>query len=301
MTLTSFRIQSMTGFGRAQAETTIGQLLVELRTVNNRFQDISIALPRELNLFESALRNLVKAEIPRGKIDCRIRYTPTEAQQPKVRINAALAKEYVEQLRQLKDLGLATELPVQVLTSMPGVMEITPAEMDEQQAWAAVEGVMRAAIEALRAERAREGQALGVQLYELGAQLGILVGKVEANQAEVIARYRERLLQRVAELENEIKTKLDPGRLEMEVALFVDRSDVSEEVVRLRAHIERLNALLLNEHKEPAGKNLDFLTQELGREVNTIGSKVRDTTLTGLALEMKSIVERIREQVQNIQ
>lgn len=296
-----FNIQSMTGFGRAQAETAAGQFSVELRTVNNRFQDISVALPRELSLFESSLRNLLKQEIPRGKIDCRVRTTPLETQQPQVRLNMALAREYVEQLKQLQEAGVSGELPVQVLTSLPGVLEVTQSEFDEQAVWQAVEGVARQAVESLKLERAREGQALGEQLHGLMLELAECVGQIERDKDEVVEKYRERLAARVAELEAEIKTKLEPGRLEMEVALFADRSDVTEELVRLRAHLARLDALLINKDGAPAGKNLDFLVQELGREVNTIGSKVRETKITGLTLEMKSLIERIREQVQNIQ
>lgn len=296
-----FGIQSMTGFGRAQAETAVGQFMVELRTVNNRFQDTSISLPRELGQFESLMRALLKQEIPRGKVDCRVRYTPIESQFPKVSLNLSLAEQYITQLKRLQEMGLSGEIRVEAVTSLPGVLEVAPAEMDEQVMWQALQDVARQAIAALNQERTREGRALGEQLHDLMVQLRGLVEQVDAQKHEVVQRYRERLTQRIEELEADIKTKLDAGRLEMEVALFADRSDISEELVRLRAHLDRLDALIKNEENAPAGKNLDFLVQELGREVNTIGSKVRETGITGMALEMKSIIERIREQVQNVQ
>lgn len=296
-----FKIQSMTGFGRAQAQTAAGQFTVELQTINSRFQDFNVALPRELNQFESALRALLKQEISRGKIDCRIRYTPSEAGQPQVSINAVLARQYVDRLSALQELGATGELSLQLLTSLPGVLEIKAAELDEQAMWEAIKGVAAQAIESLQAERRREGQALGEQLHELMLQFRALVDTADQAKDEVVQRFRERLAARIVELETNIKTQLDPGRLEMEVALFADRSDVSEELVRLRSHLDRFETLIENKDGAPAGKNLDFLVQELNREVNTLGSKVRETKVTGLTLEMKSIVERIREQIQNIQ
>ena len=300
--MTEFNLQSMTGFGRAQGDSEFGQLSAELRTVNNRFQDISINLPRELGLLESALRMLLKQEIPRGKIDCRIRYTPAPARHSRVTINIALAREYLDQLKQLQEAGASGDIPINVLTTLPGVVEIAPADSDEQALWEALKGVVLQAGQALGAERAREGDALGRQLHDLGRQLRARVDEIDLHKSDIVKKYRERLTQRVAELEADIKTKLDPGRLEMEVALYADRADISEELTRLRAHLDRLDKLLQNEEgATQAGKNFDFLTQELGRETNTIASKVRDTTVAGMALEMKSIIERIREQTQNIQ
>lgn len=296
-----FNIQSMTGFGRAQAQTAAGVLAFEIQTINSRFQDVSCALPREFGQFESGLRALLKQEIQRGKIDCRLRYTPSEAGQPQININLPLAAQYIEKFKSLQDLGASGDLSLQVLTSLPGVMEIKAAELDEQAVWEAIQTVAQMGVEALRQDRRREGQALGEQLHELLGQMRAQVDEVDACKDEVVQRYRERLGARVAELAANIKTQLEPGRLEMEVALFADRSDVSEEIVRLRAHLDRLESLIVNKEGAPAGKNLDFLVQELVREVNTLGSKVRETKVTGLTLEMKSLVERIKEQVQNVQ
>lgn len=297
----TFNLQSMTGFGRLQLQTPAGQFSVELQSVNSRFQDFSIMLPRELGQLESALRVLLKQEVSRGKLDCRIRFTPSEAGQPQVTINTSLARQYVERLRALQELGASGDLSLQVLTSLPGVIEIKAAELDEQAMWEALQGAVLQALEALRQERGREGQALGQQLHELMLQFRALVDEADQAKEDVVQRYRERLAARVAELEATVKTQLDPGRLEMEIALFADRADVSEELVRLRTHLERFETLIANPGGAPAGKNLDFLVQELNREVNTLGSKVRETRVTGLILEMKSIVERIREQVQNVQ
>lgn len=295
-----FNLQSMTGFGRAQVQSPAGQFTVELQTVNNRFQDVSVSLPRELNPFESALRALLKQEISRGKIDCRIRYQPGEAGLPQVNINTSIAKQYVERLEALRELGAGGELTIQVLTALPGVLEIKAAELDEGALWETLQGVVTQAIAALQGERRREGQALGEHLHEMLLQMRAMVEEADGAKEDVVARYRERLTARVAELEASIKTQLEPGRLEMEIALYADRADVNEELVRLRTHLDRFESLILNKEGALAGKNLDFLTQELVREVNTLGSKVRETRVTGLILEMKSVIERIKEQIMNI-
>ena len=298
----NYNIKSMTGFGRSQYDTPRGQYVVELRSVNNRFLDLSLSLPREMNFLEANLRRLFKDVIDRGKVDCRVRFTTAPGQQPVVSINQELAARYIEALRGLQAAGAGGDtIPLDVLTGFPGVVEITSAELDDEQLWAELEGALRPAIENLNAERAREGQALAGQLHDLGQRVTELVGCIEAVKDQVVVRYRERLGARIAELEDDTRGKLEPGRLEVEVALYADRCDLSEELVRLRVHLDRLETLLANEKGESVGKNLDFLVQEFGREINTICSKARDTDITGHALEMKNCVESMREQIQNIQ
>ena len=299
--MTPCQIKSMTGFGRAQRQTAYGQFTVEVRTVNNRYQDISVSLPRELNALEGAVRTLLKERLARGKIDCRVRYTPAAEQQPRVTINQPLALQYIERLRELQEMGVESDIPMQLVTSLPGVVELVPAELDEKQLWEELRAAAEEAVAAVDAEHVREGRALGVQLRELGGRMREARAEVDRLKAAVVERYRERLRARLDELQEEIKVPLDAGRLEMEVALFADKADIAEELVRLEAHLERFDELLRNEDDEPTGRGLDFLVQEFMREINTICSKARDSDLLGPALEMKSIVERIREQIQNIQ
>jgi uncharacterized protein (TIGR00255 family) len=192
-------------------------------------------------------------------------------------------------------------MSIMELANLPGVIDVAPIEYDQEEAGRELESVARQAIDALEREREREGAALGEQLNGLIRQMDGFVGHVDALKDAVVEKFRRRLSDRVNELQSEIKGPVEPGRVEMEVALYADRCDISEELVRLRAHLERAAALIGASGGEPAGKNLEFLTQELAREVNTICSKSRDTELTGLALEMKSTVEKIREQVQNIE
>ncbi|MCE5231370.1 YicC family protein [bacterium] len=294
-------LRSMTGFSRARSETPIGQFTVELRSVNNRFHDASISMPRELAALEMKLRALLKSRISRGKIDCRIRCTFADKAQPVVQVNLPLVHSYVEKLQQLRHALGADEVPLELLANMPGVMEVVPAEVDDEALWQALEKAVNDALDAFDLDRAREGAALGEQLVDLGRQMRERLALVDERKGEIVSNQRERLRQRIAELEDETKSKLDPGRLEMEVAMFADRADISEEIVRLGAHLDRYDALLAGSGEESAGRALDFLLQEMGREVNTIMSKSRDTSLTGTGLEMKSILEKIREQIQNIQ
>lgn len=295
------RLKSMTGFGRAQNVSEAGELSVEVRAVNNRFHDLSLALPRDLSALESPVRALLKQRVRRGKIDMRIRYNPAEANQPQVSINLSLAEEYALKLKALARIGGSGELPVQVLTGLPGVMEIMPAEIDEEELWILVRNVIEQALTNFDRERCREGAALGAQMLALTAGLKELHARAEGLKDEVVNRFRERLTSRLAQFEEQLRDKLDPGRLATEVALFAEKADINEELVRLAAHLERFDALLRNEPDDSVGKNLDFLLQEIGREINTICSKSRETQLTSVWLEMKNIAEQLREQIQNIE
>jgi uncharacterized protein (TIGR00255 family) len=294
-------LMSMTGFGQAQGDGPLGLFGVELRTVNNRFQDISVTLPRELGALEMPLRLLLKQEIPRGRIDCRVRFTPGAAAQPAVGINLDMAQAWVAQLRQLQPLGLRDEPSLQTVLNLPGVLQSQSAPGNEPDIFEQLRPVLEQAISALNRERRREGEALGHELQQQVLGLRALAKEVEAKKDEVVARYRERLQSRIAELESDLKLQLDTGRVAMEVALFAEKADITEELARLKSHLDRFIQLLTLEQKEPAGKNIEFLLQEIGREINTTCSKARDTAVIGLGLEMKAIAERLREQSANIQ
>lgn len=297
----STNLRSMTGFSRARRDTPHGQFSVELRSVNNRFHDASVSMPRELASLEMRLRALLKARISRGKVDCRVRCAFTDKAQPQVQINMPMAHAYIARLHELRNAAHADQIPLELIAGLPGVMEVIPPELDEEVLWQSLAMAVDEALDAFDRDRAREGAALGEQLVDLGRQLRECVAAIVLRKEEVVANMRVRLRQRIAELEDEIKSRIDPGRLEMEVAMFADRADISEEIVRLVAHLDRYDALINGSGEESAGRALDFLLQEMGREVNTIMSKSRDTALSGAGLEMKSILEKIREQIQNIQ
>ena len=294
-------LKSMTGFGRAQTATPEGVFTVELRCVNNRFLDSSVMLPRKLSTHEGAVREMLRARISRGKLECRVRFAPAEAARPEVKINQELAAEYATQLQGLADLTGEGTVPLKVLISLPGVLEVGGIESDEESLWPWLLAAVTEALANFEAERRREGEALGKALSELGARLATLREQAEEIKDEVVMRFRARLAARIAELEEGTTARLEPGRLELEIAMYAEKCDINEELVRLGAHLERYAQLIANAKGEPVGKNFDFLLQEIGREVNTIGSKSRETQLTGLALEMKNIAEQIREQIQNIE
>jgi uncharacterized protein (TIGR00255 family) len=299
--MATYRVNSMTSFGRAQGDTPRGQFVVEVRTVNNRFLDLSVALPRELNVLETALRGMVRQQISRGKVEMRVRYTPNEEQQPHVELNRAMASQYIEQLRRLQELGCEGDVSLGLLAGLPGVLESAPPEVDEQEMWRCLQPVAEQAMEAMQRERSREGLAIGEQLHGLAAALRARIAELDDTRGPVVEKFRDKLLQRIGELMAGAKDQLDPGRIEQEAALLADKADISEEIVRLRAHLDRFGELMSASADEPVGKNVDFLVQEFNREVNTICSKTRDTELTSLGLEMKSLVEKIREQIQNVE
>ncbi len=295
-------LRSMTGFGRGEADGEPGSVGVEIRSVNSRFADIKVNLPSMLLALEARARELLKGRIGRGKIDCRVSFTPGAADALGLQFNEPAILAYVDELKKLNaKAGLDAPVTIDMALRLPGATQVEDVSVDAEAVWPAMAEALGAALEAFEAERAREGGALAAHILE---DLGVLRAcrqRIEAAGSQVVEKFRERLALRIAELEENIKAKLEPGRLEVEVALFADRCDVSEEMARLGAHLDRLNDLARNPAGKPVGKALDFLIQEILREINTTGSKARDTTVVEDVLEMKNAIERIREQIQNIE
>lgn len=293
---------SMTGYGRGEAEGPMGRFAVELKSVNSRFQEIRVNVPPVLSNQEMAVRTYLKSRIGRGKIDCRIKFEPAADQVPSAQFNEPLMMAYAERLRAIASkAGLEADLEIDDLVRLPGAIEVNQQELETDQSWPTLEEGLGRALAAFQAERAREGAALGAQILAEVELLNSLREKILAAKEGVAERYREKLAARIAELEEKIQAKLEPGRLELEVAMFADRADVSEEVTRLEAHLARMEELVGASERKPVGKDLDFLVQEILREVNTTASKMREVEAVQVALEMKSAVERIREQIQNIE
>jgi len=296
------KLRSMTGYGRVQADSPAGQFTVTLKSVNGRFQEIKVHLPPTLAGLETALRNLLKKEIRRGKVECRVRFAPAGDQTEAVRFNPALIKRYLEQLRSIgAEAGLGDAVELATLLRLPGAIEPLEPEADEGEIWPALRLAVAEALEPFQAERAREGNALASHLADELATLRSAHAQISEAKDQVVERYRERLTSRIAEIEEQVGGKVEPGRLEFEVAMYADKCDISEEMVRLDAHLDRLEQLIANPGGEPAGKPLDFLIQEIMREVNTTASKMRELKTVSAVLEMKAAVERIREQIQNIE
>jgi len=288
----------MTGFGAGRGEAGGEAISVELRSVNGKFCEVKPRVPRELSALEPELVKTIKARISRGVIDAFVRREAGAARGPAPRADLPLAAAYAKALRDLKDsLGLAGEPTVQDLAAMEGVIAIGDTAPDPQAAATALQLALSAAIDALDQMRRREGEALARDLsarldaIEKGAREVSLLAPLQVNAV------RERLATRIAELTRGVS--LDPARLAQEVAVFADRTDVTEELTRLASHLAQARGLISSQ--APAGRKLEFLVQELNREINTIGSKSQHAGIAGMVVELKAELERIREQVQNVE
>jgi uncharacterized protein (TIGR00255 family) len=288
----------MTGFGAGSGQAGGEAVSVELRAVNGKFCEVKARLPRELSSLEPELVKAIKARISRGVVDVFVRRDGTGARGAAPRADLALAAAYAKALRELKDsLGLAGEPTVQDLASMDGVISLGESTPDPEGAASALQQALSRAIDALDQMRRREGEALAKDLsgrldtIEKGARE---VSRLAPLQIQAV---RDRLEARIAELNRGVA--LDPARLAQEVALFADRTDVAEELTRLASHLAQARGLIASQ--TPAGRKLEFLVQELNREINTIGSKSQHAGIAAAVVDLKAELERIREQVQNVE
>lgn len=281
-------IQSMTGYGVAERDG----FKVEVKSLNHRYIDVSVRMPSALMEHEIPIRNLIKRTFTRGKIDVMI--SLTEQRRLKVRLNKQLAKDLYTSFRELqRDISIPGTLTIDFLS---GYRELVLAEEAEYNNDALYEA-LRAAVSRVEEMRKQEGEALRKELLLHTERMEHLRTEVEQRAKEVVPRYKERLLQRIAELLS--SAPVDETRLAQEAAIIAQKSDITEEVARLRSHIQQCTVLLSQE--EAVGRKLDFLIQEMNREANTIASKVDDVAITALAIEMKTTIEKLREQIQNIQ
>ena len=294
----SGRICSMTGYGRGQAALAQGVLSVELRAVNSRFLDLRVRLPREFSALEPQVRATASGFFVRGQVDLGVRQGGAAGGRGEVAIDAELARQYVEAADQLRDrFGLQGTLPVSTLLELPGVAQQQEAALEPS---AVAEALMEAVEQACReaaAMREREGSALVSELRQRLQGFEPAVAEIETRADEVKRAVRERLEKRLAALGPEIE--IDPARLAQEVVLYADRMDTTEEIVRLRSHLAQFHETL--DTGGPVGRKLEFLLQEIGREVNTIGSKAADAPISRHVVELKTELEKLREQVLNLE
>jgi uncharacterized protein (TIGR00255 family) len=290
-------IRSMTGFGAGRGAAGSEALDVEVRSVNHKYCEVKVRLPRELAALEHEAVKLVKERLARGGVDLSARRAgPAGELAP--RVDLALAGAYARAFEQLRaHLGLTGSATVADVAAADGVLRLDEPALDLEAARAALRDAIGAALDALLAMRAREGEALARDLAGRLSAVEGLVARAAALVPQAVEHHRARLAERVQELSRGIP--LDPARLAQEVALFADRTDVTEEVTRLRSHVAQARALLAS--GEPAGRKLDFLVQEMHREVNTIGSKSQSAEIAALVVDAKAEVERMREQVQNVE
>lgn len=291
-------IASMTGFGAGTARDQAEEVVVELRSVNGKFCEVKPRLPRELSGLEADLVREVKARLARGNVDVTVRRSVALGATTVPRVNAALVAEYARSLAEAaQSAGIPGEIGIRDLLSLDGVVTLEERPPDLESAGRALSQALSTALERLVEVRGREGAALEADLRARLGTLRQLAAQVATLAPATVEQYRERLRQRVRDLGEGVT--LDPGRLEQEVVLFADRTDVAEELTRLSAHFDEFDRLL--ERTGPVGRQLDFLIQEINREVNTTGSKSQSTDVARHVVEMKAEIERLREQVQNVE
>ena len=289
---------SMTGYGRGTASSDGRELTVELKSVNNRFLDIGLKLPRQLSFLEDSLRLRLSEALSRGHVDVFVNYRNTRSDAKTVRIDEALLGAYLTSAREsAKALGLTDDITLSRALSLPDVTTILPADEDQDALTALAEQAMSLAIDGLKAMRWKEGERLKA---DLSARIDTMTGfaaQVEKRAPAVVEEYRAKLTARIEDLLQE--TEVDRARLATEVAIFADRAAIDEEIVRLNTHLVHFKELLVAQ--EPVGRKMDFLVQEMNRECNTIGSKANDAELTSIVLLSKAEIEKLREQIQNIE
>ena len=291
-------IRSMTGYGRAVQTIDGREITVELRSVNNRYLDCTVKLPRMFSFAEDSVKNRVKAAVSRGKVDVYIGVNAAQAADVQVAVNRPVLESYLAALRQIEsEYGVRDDVTVMSLARLPDVFSVEKTEEDEQKLTQDILSVAEEAISRYNAMRETEGAALEADLRSRAATILERVALVEARSPVTVAEYRERLRQKMQEvLQN---TAIDEGRILQEAAIYADRIAVDEETVRLRSHLAQLGDMLTK--GGAIGRKLDFLLQELNRETNTIGSKCNDLELSNIVVEMKAELEKIREQTQNIE
>ena len=291
-------IKSMTGYGRAVATVNGREFTVELRSVNNRYLDCNVKMPRSLTFAEEAVKQAVKNTISRGKVDVFITLRSENSDDTKITLNTAVVEGYLKAMEQMaQNYPIRNDISVSLLSRMPEAFTVEKPEVDEAQLLADLLQVVGQALAGYDAMRTTEGKALENDLRSRGAAIEEMVSQVEAGNGQTVIDYRARLEAKLKEVL--ASTTIDESRILTEAAIFADKVAVDEETVRLRSHIQQMYTMLTT--GGAVGRKLDFLLQEMNRETNTIGSKCTDVRLARIVVDMKAELEKIREQTQNIE
>lgn len=291
-------IKSMTGFGRSEVCRGEQKLTVEMKSVNHRYLDVNIKMPRRLNFLEAQIRGFLKEDIQRGKVDLYITCEELGEESGSIRYNRNAAEKYLEYLRQMaEDFGLENDVRVSTLSKYPEVFTTEEADVDEEGIWKTLQEALGQAAEMFVEARVREGAHLQADLLSKLEELSAHVSFVEERSPQIIAEYRQKLSDKVQELLGDVK--VDEARLLSEVTIFADKVCVDEELVRLKSHVAAMKKELVKGGS--VGRKLDFLAQEMNREANTILSKSSDLEISDRGIELKTLIEKIREQIQNIE
>lgn len=293
-------IKSMTGFGRGEYSDGKRSITVEIKSVNHRYGDVNVKMPRRYSFAEEAIKSTVKKYISRGKVDVSISVENLTEDDVTIRLNTMVAKQYVDNLNELRSqFDVYGDVTLQFLATLPDVMKAVPDVEDEEEIKKAILIPVGQAAENLDSMRKVEGEKLAEDLLMRGGLIRDYVTQIEERSPKVTVAYTEKLRERIKELIGNNVT-IPEDRILLEAAIFADKSSITEELVRLNSHMIQLRNII-EKSNQPTGKKLDFLVQEMNREANTIGSKANDIEITNLMLEIKAEIEKIREQVQNIE
>jgi len=288
----------MTGFGKAEHKYSGGNIVAEIKAVNHRFYEFSSRMPSSMAFLDDKMRNYINAKVKRGKINLNITIEGDHVLDRHLTVNKNLAKKYYAALSELKkELGIENNVSLEHLVSMPDVITSHSAEADTEKTWLSIRPALDKALENLIKTRQKEGAQLCKDLVKRVKMIGGITGEIKALAPLVVKNYKGILEEKIKQISSSIK--LDEGRLEQEVTMFAKNCDITEEITRLSAHIKSFENLLVSPGE--AGRQLDFIAQELFREINTISAKAQDIKISRLAISMKEQIEKIREQVQNIE
>lgn len=293
-------IKSMTGFGRGEYTDGKRSIIAEIKSVNHRYSDITVKMPRRYAFAEDKIKNAIKEKIRRGKVDVSIIVDNIADNDVNIRLNTMLAKQYYDNLTELRgEFDLSGDISLQFLASLPDVMKAIPDVEDEDEITKAILIPVAEAAANLEKMRAVEGEKLAEDLIAKGAHVKEILDKIAERAPQVVVDYTAKLKERIQNLVGS-SVQVPEDRILVEAAVFADKCAIDEEITRLNSHLIQLRNIIENS-SQPEGKKLDFLVQEMNREANTIGSKANDITITSYMLEIKSEIEKIREQVQNIE
>lgn len=291
-------VRSMTGYGRSIMRLNDADITVEIKAVNNRFLDMNVRLPRAISYCEDKIKTEIQQKVNRGKLDVFITYVKTSDDEIEIIPNIGAAKGYFAAIKAIDEaLGTTSELNGLTLSRYPDIFTVTHAAPDEDGIWNDVKRVLLDAIANFNAMRAAEGEKMAQDVLEKLANIDVLVGNVEEKSAPRLEAYRQKLTERMLDVLG--TSGIDEKKILEEAAIYADHTAVDEETVRLRSHIGQFRDIVSK--GGPVGRKLDFLTQEINREINTIGSKAADLEITGYVVELKGEAEKIREQIQNIE
>lgn len=291
-------IRSMTGYGRAQATTSGMEIVIEIKSVNHRYFEFSARFPRAFGFLEEKLKSFVSSKVKRGKIDCYVTINVLESTGSNIVVNHPLAESYIKALDELSaTYNIKNEINAETVAKYPDILMVSKSEADEEEVWQAVSGVLETAVEAFIVMRENEGARLKADITDRSKLIIDTVEIIEKRAPETVKAYRLKIEAKMKELLGDFQ--VDEQRLLTETAIFADKIAVDEETVRLKSHIKELQNMLGG--KEAIGRKLDFLVQEINRETNTIGSKIQDISIVRMVVDIKSEIEKMREQIQNIE